>query len=318
MKLSIIIPCYNAENYIQQCIESIKPNMPYEIIVINDGSTDNTRTLIQKIMEHHPYLHLLNKPNEGVNAARRDGWQMAKGDYICFVDADDTIRLDTRIYAWLDKGYDIIKGGGYYVHKGRLEPYMNKYIGEIRNTEDAYRLLLDSQILPYMHSAFFKKELIDDTCFDISPRFKIGEDLLFNTRIMAKAKKMVSIDYKFYYYSINNTSVMHTKIWGFNYIRDFNTQLNNIVCEHVPSLEKMVIKHRFNDYTGTLMFPEVSYKHTYYTEIRNMMNQYPWLIHQVPKKQIIGISHEWSYRLYLTFVHIYQRLRGKRRRTIID
>lgn len=80
IKVSFIIPCYNAQTYIHRCITSIYPTVPYEIIVVNDGSLDDTRQVIERLQQNHQEIRLLNKENEGVNAARRDGWRMAKGD----------------------------------------------------------------------------------------------------------------------------------------------------------------------------------------------------------------------------------------------
>lgn len=318
LKISFIIPCYNAEPYIQGCIESIHPIVPYEIIVVNDGSTDRTSQMVHELMSHYNNIVFIEKENEGVNAARRDGWRIAQGEYVCFVDADDTIESDSAIWKQLDKNYDILKAGGHYISNGNRILYTNSYVGEIQDAESAYTLMLDSHLLPFIHSAIYRKDTIDNDCFDIPSRFKIGEDLLFNVKLMGKAKRMCSVNDAFYNYNMNDTSVMHTKVWGFHYIQAFNDELSKQILKYTPRLEKKVIVHRFLDYTGTLLFPEVKYKHEYYIAIQSLLQQYPWVKSYAPQKHIRFINCEYGYRFYLSLFHFVQNIRGKSKRKLID
>ena len=98
-KLSIIIPAYNAEEYIENCLRScVSQDLDatwYEILVINDGSRDNTEELVNKFSEAHPNVQLITQENQGNGAARNTGVKHANGDYIYFLDADDYIAEDT-------------------------------------------------------------------------------------------------------------------------------------------------------------------------------------------------------------------------------
>ena len=86
--LSVIIPLYNCAPVIYRCLDSIDYDNA-EIIVVNDGSTDNGKELVEKYTENHPFVRLINKHNGGVSSARNIGIEQAKGRYIVFVDADD-------------------------------------------------------------------------------------------------------------------------------------------------------------------------------------------------------------------------------------
>lgn len=318
LRISFIIPCYNAEYYIQDCIESIKPHVKYELVVVNDGSTDGTSKKLHELKERYDNLVLLEKENEGVNAARRDGWKVASGEYVCFVDADDTIDSASGIWKWLDKSYDVLKAGGYYVDGEKHELYTNPYMGEIRDAEHAYNLILNSRLLPFIHSSIYRRTIIDEDCFKIDPRFKIGEDLLFNIKLMGKAKKMRSVEESFYYYRMNGSSVMHTKVWGFHYIQAFNDELGRLIMAFAPSFEEKLTIHRFLDYTGTLMFPEVKYKHEYYMEIQSLLQACPWVKTYAPRKNVRFIDCECCYRIYLYVFRFIQVIRGKGGRKLID
>lgn len=96
MKVSVIIPAYNVGSYIEACIDSVM-NQSYEnmeVIVINDGSTDDTGEKLEKLKQKYPSIQLVTKENGGLSAARNDGVNMATGDFIAFVDSDDVIDRD--------------------------------------------------------------------------------------------------------------------------------------------------------------------------------------------------------------------------------
>ena len=91
--LSFIIPAYNAEPYLRECLDSIsRLNMRgrgYEVIVVNDGSTDGTAALLEAYGREHVEVTVISQENRGLSAARNAGMRGAKGKYVCFVDADD-------------------------------------------------------------------------------------------------------------------------------------------------------------------------------------------------------------------------------------
>lgn len=95
MILSIIIPVYNVEPFVERCIRSCEAQNiaknKYEIICINDGSKDNSLKIISRIADEFPNIHVFSQPNAGLSAARNHGMRVAKGDYYMFVDSDDWI-----------------------------------------------------------------------------------------------------------------------------------------------------------------------------------------------------------------------------------
>ena len=93
MKLSIIIPAYNTEKYIKQCIDSVINirNIENEIIVVNDGSTDRTKDILKEYTENNDRIKVITQENQGASAARNTGIKASKGDYIYFLDSDDWI-----------------------------------------------------------------------------------------------------------------------------------------------------------------------------------------------------------------------------------
>ena len=123
--ISVIIPCYNVEKYIDRCMESVL-NQTYrnlEIILVDDGSTDGTGEIIKKYAEHDHRIKILHQKNKGAGAARNAGMEIASGSYIGFVDSDDWIAED--MYEYLigiikEEDADIAACDFYAVH-GRLD-----------------------------------------------------------------------------------------------------------------------------------------------------------------------------------------------------
>ena len=91
-KISIIIPVYNGEKYIEKCLDSIKNQTfkDYEVLIINDGSKDNTKKLIEKYLNDKRFK-LFNRTNHGIGASRNFGLDESSGEYICFIDSDDYV-----------------------------------------------------------------------------------------------------------------------------------------------------------------------------------------------------------------------------------
>ena len=95
-KVSIVIPVYNTKNYVENCLKSClsQTHKDIEIVVVDDGSKDNSLQICQRIASNDKRIKVFSKSNEGVSSARNFGLMKASGDYVCFVDSDDTIDRD--------------------------------------------------------------------------------------------------------------------------------------------------------------------------------------------------------------------------------
>jgi glycosyltransferase involved in cell wall biosynthesis len=114
MVLSIVIPVYNVEKYIDRCLSSIYCQDfsidKFEVIVVNDGTPDNSIAIVNKYIEKYSNIKLINQVNQGLSVARNSGMAQAKGDYIWFIDSDDWITKDSLSYLfpYLDKNHDLL------------------------------------------------------------------------------------------------------------------------------------------------------------------------------------------------------------------
>lgn len=214
--ISIIIPAYNIENYIAKCLDSLL-NQTYkslEIIVVDDGSSDNTGKIIDDYASKYDNIKVIHKKNAGVSAARNSGIDVAKGDYIGFVDGDDTVdeeMFEVLIDNAIKYDTDISHCGYKMVFPSRIDYYHNTgVLVEQDNKLGLKDLLIGNRVEPGLWNKIYKKELFKDIKIDES--IKINEDLLINYYLFKNAKKSIFYDKCFYDYTIRKGSAATSKV----------------------------------------------------------------------------------------------------------
>lgn len=210
--ISIIITAYNAEKTIEKCLNSILDTQynDYEIILINDGSIDDTEKIIELFASDK--IKYYKKINTGVADSRNFGIDKAKGDYITFVDSDDYVSSNyfEGIDKYINEGVDIIKRKGIIVSKNNQEKIKGAKF-DITTGEDAFNKLCFTDIyLDTLWSYIIKKNLfIDNNLWFEKGRFH--EDFALLPLIILKANKMVSLNDYVYYYVQTDNSIMREK-----------------------------------------------------------------------------------------------------------
>ena len=221
--ISVIVPIYNAEKYLNKCLASIV-NQTYrdlEIILVNDGSMDESLAICEKYKQADKRIVIVNKRNEGLVRARKDGIRIAKGEYITFVDADDWIDITTyeKVYA----------GKADIISYGLTEEYENYSKNKTDKIEQGLydKKRIHDQIIPNMLSSaiFFefgmlpnlvckliKKSLLLETIDNVSDNVTIGEDVDFFFRTVYRAESVLIKTDVLYHYRQHQKSMMRTKL----------------------------------------------------------------------------------------------------------
>jgi len=226
MDISIIIPVYNLENYISECLESVKNlNLNYEVIVVNDGSTDKSLELINKFTSKYDgNISVITKGNGGPSSARNAGIQCATGNYIFFLDGDDLINntsFELFVHDVIRDGVDIGFADYKYLINGELKP--NNETKHRRSVTHRLYEFLDG--ITYGELVFDKKTdfINSEACFLLIRKsfltenkieFKEGillEDTLFTISCLMVAQKVKYYDYPFYNYRTRTGSTMHSQ-----------------------------------------------------------------------------------------------------------
>jgi glycosyltransferase involved in cell wall biosynthesis len=204
--ISIIVPFYNAEKYLDRCIRSIlsQTYKDYEIVLVNDGSSDGSLRICQEYANENNNISLVSQDNSGVSAARNRGLSVAKGEYVMFVDSDDYMlpqMCEIMVDAVEEKNADLVVCGTTETWGGVWAPNRDVDYSSLASFKSDFIEHLTSELLSPPWNKIYRRELIKDV-FETSSSF--GEDLMFNLQYLAKIQAISVVDMIPYYYVIDN------------------------------------------------------------------------------------------------------------------
>ena len=217
MKLSIIVPVYNLEDYIAATLDSLLSihfSSNYEIVVINDGSTDGSESVIRDYQQKQSRIVLYSIKNQGVSNARNVGISKATGEYITFVDGDDTVEPDffEKAVQELDRdGYDFVQGNFRIIDSSNAS-YV-QFVSEDMVISEREIMLdklfgLEKLIHNAVWGKVYRAEVIKNTLFDRT--IKIAEDQKFVFDVIEKSQKIKLLSCIGYNYFQRSSSAMHS------------------------------------------------------------------------------------------------------------
>jgi len=212
-KVSVVVPVYNVEKYLEACVHSILDQsiQDFEIILVDDGSTDNSGKICDALKEKNGNIRVLHKDNAGLSHTRNTGMDMAQGDYITFIDSDDTIHPDyLRILLSLIEDYkaDMSSCGFLFCNEGEEPCYNdNQYSKGALPGKDALKLMLSGKLHGTSACALLiKRELAKRFLFPIG---KFHEDDLTTYKYFLNAATVAYTKAPLYTYFQRKNSIMH-------------------------------------------------------------------------------------------------------------
>lgn len=228
--VSFIIPAYNVGKYLEKCVLSIEKQnySEIEILIINDGSTDNTLEVSLLLAKQFDNLIVINKENEGVSASRNLGIKKSTGEWIVFVDGDDYLAsdfLEHMFHIHNLTGADFCMTTDCYTQRNEEQNKTTKI--NRKEQIDATLLLLSSQVEVGCWNKMFKRQLLVDNSVFFRTDLFYGEGLYFITMLSQLANCIGVSNKKIYYYRQNN-SISATKRFDINKIHNGWKALNEI------------------------------------------------------------------------------------------
>lgn len=211
--ISIVVPVYNAEKYLEECLASLV-NQTYkntEIILVDDGSTDSSLKILKKYQKKYSSIKVISQKNQGSSFARSTGIKKAKGDYLMFVDADDWIDTNTisKLASILaKKQYDNIRFFGILEPSGIIKnqyEFQGKKQKELTKKE-IYQLLIETKTLHNLCFGIYKTSLLKNID-SFESHVSFAEDYWANLDILTKASSVLMLNEVFYHYRENQASV---------------------------------------------------------------------------------------------------------------
>lgn len=211
-KVSVIVPVYNTEKYLRRCIDSLVGQTidDIEVVLVNDGSTDGSLTILEEYKERYPdRVLLINKENGGQATARNLGMRQCHGEYIGFVDSDDMVDLNmfkTLYDEAVKHNNDLTECHYHYVLEEEDGLKELKTRGHIRQYKNQKDMFINPMASPW--NKLYKRELLleNDITF---PEGMIYEDTSFFIKTIPYVKKSTYVDEKFVYYYLRGNSTMN-------------------------------------------------------------------------------------------------------------
>lgn len=209
VKVSVIVPVYNAEGFLPKCLECLTNQTlkDIEIICVNDGSTDNSLDILEKFAKKDNRIKIVNQENQGVSCARNNAMKVAIGEYISFIDSDDTVSLN-----FLELLYDnAVKYGADIACGEIVRPVENEVLLKFKKvktytkTHQKYKVC-KIPFLNYSCNKIYNREKLMKIGYEF-PKDKIFEDILWSHIVLDKLGKLVTVPNAVYYYYLNPTSL---------------------------------------------------------------------------------------------------------------
>lgn len=203
-KLSIIVPVYNVEPYIRRCLFScLDQNVSkgdYEIIVVNDGTKDNSMTIVNEVAKEHDNIYLINQENQGLSMARNNGFAVARGEYIWFVDSDDWIEKDClqSIFLKLKGNLDILQIQYRNIYDDESENY-DAIFRSIDGYKTGKEVICSGGLPAPAQFSIYRKQFLSEKKLSFVPGI-YHEDSEFKPRAVYLAEKIASLDQVCYNY----------------------------------------------------------------------------------------------------------------------
>lgn len=324
-EISIIIPIYNAEKYIERCINSIlnQSYSKFELILIIDGSPDNSLSICKEFSKRDNRINVIVQENGGAHSARKTGFKASNSPYIMFVDADDTLPHNALeiLYTEIIKGYDIVKGN-YTTIRTKGFIYSKYNLLEITRRETYIKKIINNELSPFLWGGLYKKNLFNDESFDIAidNQIIIGEDWLTNIYIGKNINKCIQIEDIVYEYYVNPISIMNTTVTSSSYMeRIMKIVSEQIISEDIKSMiqQKIIFGYIYNFFIPELKFNTNRYKLVleYLKDETNKTLAY----NKLSRKYLAFINSHLIYFLYTRiycYLFKYIRLKGKKRKII--
>ncbi len=281
MKFSVIIPVYNMEKYVRRCLDSVLGQKidDFEVIAIDDGSTDNSHRILDEYSAIFPQVHVIHQENSGIGAAYRNGLKNASGEYICFVDSDDYI--DSSLLQDLNEVVEQYRHPSVIQFGLLFEDESSKVIrcdypkaSVLYGNREILKGHFEQFPTPSLACRAFKKELFDDVIYLDQ---NIGIDEILIVQLLLKASVIINLEKCYYHVFLREASVSRNDLTRarlkqfinvYDILKDVtkNSSLyayNNILIKWLKLIQELFFERGMNDQDKAFFLKE--FKETYST-----------------------------------------------------
>ena len=289
--LSIIVPVYNVEKYLENCINSLINQTLHniEIILVDDGSTDNSGLICDQYQLIDKRIKVIHKQNRGISDTRNIGIKNATGRYIGFVDSDDCVKktmFETLYNIALENDADIVQCDFTRIYENQKNNICKQLdiqkINEYKGEDVLYKLDgKEGEKIVVVWNKIYKKELFDGIKFPLN---KINEDEFITYKLIHKSRKLIDVDMKMYYYRQREDSIMS---------KEFSIERLDVI-EALEERREYFKLNKLNVLAKKTDATISTYLKGFYTEVSNSQIK--------DKKIILKRIKRYMYKYYIKFL----------------
>ncbi len=259
--ISVVIPVYNGEAYIKQCLDSLlsEENGELEVIAVNDGSRDRSSEILHQYAESHPRLRVIDKENGGASQARKTGVDLARGEYVGFVDVDDYVAPDW--YRQMEEkakttGADIVVCNYTEVYPNRQQTVKNRFAKDqtfpLKPEETMSYLHRRQAYFPFPWNKIYRTDLLRTVNFP-TENF-VGEDYNMHLQLLHGGAKVEFLDVEGYFYVLTESSVSRSG-FGPGSVRTYRHFCEDYewICQNCPEQKKQATHYLMTEYMAIVI-----------------------------------------------------------------
>ena len=305
-KISVVIPVYNGERYLHECLKSILAQTfrDFELVLVDDGSKDGSGAICDEYAAKYDFIHAYHKANEGINQTRRYGVRVAQGEWIAFCDQDDSMPDYALQALWAEhEDTDMVIGfPDEPVHKDVLS------LEECRSNA-----ITSKRFPPTPWAKLYSKEILTDDVFEFPRQIDGEEDMIMNIRLMFRLKRAPHFVFrKVYNFRRNTASVSHTKRASLAHEELFDkVRSQSIPTDMLPRYMNEILFSRLNGLTGPAYSEPAllcDKRHPYMQRLRDDIKKYGYKMN-FQEWMLLNIPFVWLYRAFSFTVMVKNFLR---------
>lgn len=326
--ISILIPVYKVEQYLQRCIDSVLSQdfTDYELILVDDGSPDRCGMICDENACKDSRIKVVHKKNGGLVSARKVGFEASVAPYLVFLDSDDWLMPGalSTLYRKIDEGYDIVRGRNWRVldNGEKMLEQPRLATGELNGCEAYLQAIINASMSPYLWGAIYRRDLFSSQMYEQILPVSIGEDWVTNIAIASKVKRVCLTEEIVYCYFINRASMMQQRVCSWEYGDMIERILYNVTGDAPAFFKSKIRECRICGKIADFFVPELSFSEKTYQDVRNYLSD------SSRRKNVSAIvdskfMHFIDYRLLFKYYSIFYRflfrwfkLKGRKRKLI--
>lgn len=328
--VSILVPVYNVEPYLQRCIESVlnQDFTDWELILVDDGSPDHCPEICDEYAAKHPdKIRVVHKENGGLVSARLAGFQVSRGEYLIFLDSDDYIypHAISVLYNKIIEGYDIVRGRDNLVSQDDCVYGIEKtkFYDGILEGEEYIKAYIMREVAPYLWGAIYRRSLFSENVFRNFLFVSRQEDWVTQISIASNVKKVCYINCITQAYMINDSSIMQSCITDYSYVKKIGETFHSTTKSLPPRIKHLIDCDRMAELNRCFFFPELTFDWNVYREMRAFLKNKDNMevVSQMTDTKFLKFVQFpllfWTYTRVYNVLFKYLKLKGKTRKVLM-